>query len=106
MEVLLILYKSALELDRVRELFRERVDKYHDVPGLLQKLYVHDPSTGHVGGIYVFDSRRSLDAFRSSDLEKSIEQTYRFTEPPQIRTLEVVQALHAEGPRPAVTRPG
>jgi hypothetical protein len=93
MHVLIVLYKSALGLDRVKALFRERAAKYREVPGLTQKLYVHDPETGQVGGIYVFDTREALEAFRGSGLEKSIQQVYQFTEPPTLRVLEVVQAL-------------
>ena len=98
MRVLIVLYKSAFDIQRVTQLFRERMDKYGAVPGLLQKLYVHDPETDEVGGIYVFESRESLEEFRRSDLEKSIRETYQFTAPPVIRTLEVVQALREQPP--------
>ena len=63
----------------------------------MQKLYVHDPATDEVGGIYVFDSAEHMELFRGSDLEKSIRETYRFTEPPTIRSLDVVQALREDG---------
>ena len=104
MSVLLILYKSALGIDRIKQLFRERALKYRDVPGLVQKLYVHDPATGEVGGIYVFDSNEHRDAFRGSELEKSIRETYRFTEPPTIRSLDVVHALQQESVSPPDSR--
>jgi hypothetical protein len=94
--VLVILYKSALPIDRVKQLFRERSQRYRDVIGLLQKLYVHDPSTGEVGGVYLFESKKDLDVFRSSDLENSIGRAYQFIEPPTIRAFEVVQTLHAQ----------
>jgi hypothetical protein len=58
---------------------------------------VHDPATEEVGGIYVFDTAEHIELFRSSDLEKSIRETYRFTEPPTIRSLAVVQALREQG---------
>lgn len=54
----------------VLELFNKRADKYRKVKGLLQKLYIHDESTGDVGGVYVFDSKESLEAYRNSDLAK------------------------------------
>ena len=99
MQVLLILYKSALDDERVMQLFRERKGKYDAVPGLLQKLYVHDPATGEVGGIYLFEDDKSLAHFRSSDLEANIRETYQFTARPVIRTLDVVQTLREEPPR-------
>lgn len=99
MEVLVILYKSGLSMDEVLSRFKKRSDKYRDVKGLLQKLYVRDESTDHVGGIYVFDSKESLEAFRNSDLEKSIGDAYEFVEPPTIRALEVVRVLYEEKER-------
>jgi hypothetical protein len=59
-------------------------------------LYVRDESTGQVGGIYVFSSKENLEAFRNSDLAKSIGETYKFLEPPTIRALQVVRVLFAE----------
>lgn len=97
-QVLLILYKSALSIDRVMELFRERAKHYEKVPGLLQKFYVHDPLTDEVGGVYVFDSTESVEKFRGSDLERSIQNTYQFTERPSIQALDVVQVLHEQQP--------
>jgi hypothetical protein len=93
MRILMILYKSALPIERVEELFRERSAKYTRVRGLLDKIYVHDRGTGEVGGIYVFDNQENLERFRSSDLERSIQDTYEFTEPPRVRTFEVPHVL-------------
>jgi heme-degrading monooxygenase HmoA len=103
MSVLTIFYKSALNIERVKELFRERASKYRSVPGLVQKFYVHDPTTDEVGGIYMFDTLEHMEAFRKSDLAKSIRETYRSLEPPTIRSLDVVQALRDEG-MPSIER--
>jgi hypothetical protein len=83
-------------MNEVLELFNKRADKYREVKGLLQKLYIQDESTGHVGGIYIFDSKASLEAFRSSDLAKSISDAYKFVEPPTRRVFTVVLELHKE----------
>jgi Putative mono-oxygenase ydhR len=96
MEALVFLYKSGLTTEEVLSKFKQRSDKYRNVKGLLQKLYVQDKSNGKVGGIYIFDSKENLDAFMSSDLEKSIGQTYKFAEPPSITKLEVVNVLYEE----------
>ena len=98
MHVLMISYKSGLPMERVQQLFLERSERYRQVAGLQQKLYLRDPSTGEVGGLYLFDSKKDLDAFRNSDLEKSIERVYRVTGPLAIRTFEVVQTLHTQQP--------
>ena len=99
MEVLVILYKSGLSMEEVLSRFKKRSDKYREVQGLLQKLYVRDKSSDHVGGIYVFDSKESLEAFRNSDLEKSIGDAYQLVEPPSIRALEVVRVLYKKKQR-------
>jgi len=96
LEVLFVLYKSRLPISRVIELFNERAGKYREVKGLLQKLYIHDESTDHVGGIYVFDSKENLEAFRNSDLAKSIGDAYKFVEPPTRRVFKVVLELYKE----------
>jgi hypothetical protein len=58
-EVLVFLYKSGLTMEEILKRFKKRSDKYRDVKGLLQKLYIRDESTGHVGGIHVFDSKKA-----------------------------------------------
>jgi len=86
-------------MEEILERFKRRSDKYRNVKGLLQKLYVRDVSTGHVGGIYVFESKENLEAFRNSDLAKSIGEAYKFLEPPMTKTLEVVKVLFEEKER-------
>lgn len=83
-------------MEEILNRFKKRSDKYRDVKGLVQKLYVRDESTGYVGGVYVFDSKETLEAFTNSDLAKSIGEAYKFLEPPTVRTLEVVKVLFEE----------
>lgn len=88
-------------MEEILNRFKKRSDKYRDVKGLLQKLYVRDESTGQVGGIYVFDLKENLEAFTNSDLAKSIGEAYKFLELPTVRTLEVVKVLFEEKEQPA-----
>ncbi len=60
---------------------------------MLQKLYVSDPASGHIGGIFIFDLKENLIAFRESELAKSTAQAYKFIEPPSIRLLEIAKML-------------
>jgi heme-degrading monooxygenase HmoA len=99
MEILLVLFKSGLPKEEVLKRFEERADKYREVRGLLQKLYVRDESTGHFGGVYIFDSKESLEAFRNSYLAKSIGDAYKFLEPPTRRVLNVTLVLYEEKER-------
>ena len=91
MEILIFLFKSGLSMDRIAETSEVREEKYRKVKGLLQKYYVMDRSTGHVGGVFVFDSKESLRTFRDSELAKSTGEAYQFPEQPQTRFLETAK---------------
>lgn len=64
---------DAAEFDRRLE---ERRPRFREVPGLLQKLYGRDAATGDVCGIYCFESREALEAFRDTDLARTIPAAY------------------------------
>ena len=96
MEIFLTLFKSGLAKDEVLKKFEERADKYRAVKGLLQKYYVHDESSGEFGGVYIFDSKENLEAFRSSDLAKSIGDTYKYLEPPTRKVFNVNLVLYED----------
>lgn len=89
MEVVVITYESKLDPDVVVDLFRERAQKYRDVDGLVQKLYLHDESTGRFGGIYVFDSEASRDALFESDVHESLRDAYDVTGDVEISTFHL-----------------
>jgi Putative mono-oxygenase ydhR len=98
LEILFVLYKSGLEFERVKQPFRHRSATYARVGGLLQKFYLHDPVTGEVGGIYVFDNRTDLDAFLSSDSLKNILQTYQAGDFAACKVFQVPLALSNQPP--------
>lgn len=99
MHLLVILYESRLSREQVEELFRARAKRYTRVAGLLQKLYVRDPATGQVGGIYMFDSALHLRQFLASNPDEKIRQVYAVREPLSMRTLEVLMLLYPERDR-------
>ena len=41
---------------------------YRDMPGLISKAFVYDPSTREYGGNYVWESREAIDAFLASEI--------------------------------------
>jgi hypothetical protein len=91
--VLLVFYKSGLPTEEVLALVKRRTDSYRHVKGLIQKLWIHDESSGHVGGIYIFDSKSSLEAFQNSSLAKGIGKAYRVEGTPTRRVLRVTNVL-------------
>ena len=58
----------------------ERKPRFLEVPGLIQKIYGRDPSTGDVCGIYFFENREALAAFRETQLAKTIPDAYEATD--------------------------
>jgi len=96
MEIYFTLFKSGLPNEEVLKKFEERADKYREVKGLVQKYYVHDESSGEFGGIYIFDSKENLEAFRDSELRKSIGDTYKFLEPPVRKVFSVNLVLYED----------
>jgi heme-degrading monooxygenase HmoA len=93
-EIFLIYFKSGLNMEDVLKKFEERADKYRNVQGLLQKLYIREELTDRVGGVYIFDSKENLEAFRNSDTMKSIGDSHKLAEPPTIKVFDVVKVLY------------
>jgi Putative mono-oxygenase ydhR len=61
---------------RVRPSLLERRPRFREVPGLVQKLYGRDRATGDVCGIYLFESNEALEAFRETELARTIPSAY------------------------------
>ena len=94
MNLLIFLFRSGLSMEEIEKTSEDMADQYRKVPGLVQKYYVLDRSTDRVGGVFVFDSIESLQAFKESDLAKSTGEAYKFKEPPHTRILEIAKILH------------
>jgi hypothetical protein len=88
--VLFVRAKSDLEPEELSRVLKERRPRFLEVPGLVQKIYGQDNGTGHVCGIYFFESETALKRFRESELAKTIPTAYQTSE---IR-LEVYEVLY------------
>lgn len=75
----IVRFASALPDERIQQLFSARLAEYEGVPGLLEKYYLRY-DTGHYGGVYVWDSPQSLQAFRDGELSRSICDVYQVSE--------------------------
>jgi hypothetical protein len=93
MVVQFIKFKSALSIDEVMRIAHERIDRFRAIPGLIQKYYFVEESTGEIGGIYLWDSMESLQAYRESDLAKTIAAAYKVEWQPRIEVLKVIETL-------------
>ena len=85
--------KSNLPEDELLKRAKERAPKFQGIPGLLQKYYVKIDDAGAYGGVYVWDSPESLQAFRASDLAKTIPEAYELTEAPNIELMNILFQL-------------
>jgi len=78
--VLVVKIKSDVAFEELERRALERKPGFLEVPGLIQKIYGRDPETGDMCGIYFFESREALQAYRDSELAKTIPQAYEATE--------------------------
>jgi heme-degrading monooxygenase HmoA len=93
MIIQIIKLKSGLPEDELLKTAKEREPKFRAIPGLIQKYYVKLEQEGQYGGIYVWDSKESLQAYRKSDLASSIPEAYKLLEAPDIEVLDVLFQL-------------
>jgi len=78
--ILFVRIDSELSVDEFDRRILERRPRFLEVPGLIQKMYGRDPETGSVCGIYFFEDEASLNAYRVSELAKTIPVAYEATE--------------------------
>ena len=74
--VLFVRVKSDLGPAELERRVIERRPRFKEVPGLVQKIYARDESTGDVCGIYFFEDQEALSAFRETELAKTIPIAY------------------------------
>ncbi len=88
--------KSDLSEEELLKRAKEREPQFQAIPGLLQKYYVKTDQSGQYGGVYVWDSPEALQAYRESDLAKSIPEAYDITEVPTIEIMDILFQLRNE----------
>lgn len=93
--ILFVRVRSDLDPEELDRRLVERRPRFHDVPGLVQKIYGRDESTGDVCGIYFFEDKSALSAFSETELAHTIPTAY---EAKEIRReiYEVLYSLHPE----------
>ena len=79
-KILFVRIKSDLDPEELERRVMERRPRFKEIPGLVQKIYGKDESTGDVCGIYFFEDQESLSAFRETELAKTIPTAYEATD--------------------------
>src|SRR5262245_48041 len=93
--ILFVRITSGLEREEFDRRLAERRPRFREVPGLVQKVYVRDPETGDVCGIYFFESYEALAAFRETELARTIPSAYEAVDIRRER-YEVLYSLRPE----------
>lgn len=99
--MLLVKFHSGLTDDEVRRNLEERLPLFRAVPGLKQKYYAREATSGDYVGIYLFETESALFDYRASDLAKSIPPVYHIEGTPRIEILELLFPLHESSGSPA-----
>jgi hypothetical protein len=78
--VLFVRVKSQLDSEELERRLSERRPRFLEVPGLLQKIYGRDETSGAYCGIYFFENEAALAAFRETELAQTIASAYEAVE--------------------------
>ena len=74
--VLAVKFNTRHSAGELRNVCQEDIEIFRGVPGLVQKYYVAEESTGAVSGIYLFETKNARTAFWTSELAKTIPARY------------------------------
>jgi len=91
----LVKFASGLPPEEAQRRYRERMPRFREVPGLVQKYYLRDEATGEWGGLYLFDAPESLEGYLASDLRRTIAETYDVQGQPLVQRLAIVDVLRS-----------
>ena len=90
MKVLTLHFRSNKSFDEVMKLAESREEEYKNAKGLLQIVYMKDERIDQYESILFFDTEANLNAYRMSDLSKSIREVYD-ADQPEIRIFDVIK---------------
>ena len=93
--VLFVRFTSSLPREEAERRYKERMPQFRALPGLTQKYYLYDPETKEWGGLYIWDSQKSLDEYLVSDLRKTIAETYEVEGNPRVEIIPMIEPLRS-----------
>jgi hypothetical protein len=74
--ILLVKFNSTLSPQDLQKTCLEDLEVFRNVPGLIQKYYISEESTGAISGFYIFENKKARTAFWTSELAKGIPARY------------------------------
>lgn len=93
MVVQAITIKSGLSETELIQTAKERAERFRETPGLLQKYYIRLAEPGTYGGIYIWDSKKSMMDYQQSDLAATIPTAYKVKEKPKVQISDLLFQL-------------
>ncbi len=93
MVIQIIKLKSNLAEKELMRRAKERIPRFETIPGLIEKYYVRTAEEGQYAGVYIWESRSRIEAFKASNLAKSIPEAYEVIEAPNIEILDVLMHI-------------
>ena len=89
-------FKSGLSDEEATRVMNERAPRFREVPGLVQKYYTRDEKTGERGAVYVWESEAAMQAFRTTELARSMSDAYRIEGDKRVEVVDVMLVLRDE----------
>lgn len=74
--VLSVKFNSNLDPEKLVKICQEDLEMFRNVPGLIQKYYVVEETTGAISGFYIFEDASARASFWKSELAESIPARY------------------------------
>ena len=74
--VLSVKFKSNHQPEKLMQICHEDLDAFRNVPGLVEKYYIAEESSGAISGIYLFETKSARGSFWNSELAAGIAERY------------------------------
>lgn len=74
--VLSVKFNSSHSQEKLMQVCNEDLDIFRNVPGLIEKYYMAEETTGAISGIYLFETKSARGEFWTSELAANIPERY------------------------------
>lgn len=91
--MLIVRARTSLTETELLRIAHERAPQFAAIPGLIQKYYIRTGNPGEFGGVYIWDSKASLKAYKESSLAATIAEAYQTIGPPTTEVIDILFPL-------------
>lgn len=72
--------RGITEAEFVKACEQQYAPVFRELPGLISKVWLMDPETNTYGGVYTWKDRAAMEAYKNSDLFRTIATNPQFTD--------------------------